>query len=408
MKAILLFLTLLGVTGFSALYARPELNAIVDIDFDNVELDVMMKFFSKTMNVNIIKQHGVSVSISAHLAGIPAIDALGIICDTHELSYTLSDNTITIYSSHDYASANLLYEGETSIYSLNYTKAVDIFSKLSGVFSNDIKNGRMLIFPVERTNSIVVVKKKGNIRTSQELRQIISAYDQPTLQVLIEAKIVEITLNRENQYGINWNLLQQSEHPNHFQMPFAGDPRTDGSWDRVWKLKDFTLNGLVTAIGKDTDARVLSNPRLLVINGEEAKIIVGRNEPYSETIKDPLGGSITSTKFVETGIGFTVTPQINEKFVTLTIAPVVSSAAPRADLIVPPVISKSEAKTVVTMADRSTVVIGGLIQEKKSVVITKIPILGDIPYLGYLFSSRQNVKLRSEIILILTTTIIKE
>jgi type II secretory pathway component GspD/PulD (secretin) len=191
-------------------------------------------------------------------------------------------------------------------------------------------------------------------------------------------------------------------------MPFAGDPRTDGSWDRVWKLKDFTLNGLVTAIGKDTDARVLSNPRLLVINGEEAKIIVGRNEPYSETIKDPLGGSITSTKFVETGIGFTVTPQINEKFVTLTIAPVVSSAAPRADLIVPPVISKSEAKTVVTMADRSTVVIGGLIQEKKSVVITKIPILGDIPYLGYLFSSRQNVKLRSEIILILTTTIIKE
>ena len=403
-KLIFIMILILNLWNVMFLHAEVNLNTNIMVDFTNTDIDNVIKIFSEQMNINIVKNKNVEIKINARLKDIPALEALNIICETHGLSYTIRDNLITIYNSKDFVSEALLYEGKTRVYKLTYTKAMDIFKKLELVLGDAIKKGRLNIYPDERVNAIIAIIKTNGKKTLA-LDEIINAFDQPTLQVLIEAKILEVSLSDENKYGLKWESFSKLK----FIMPFSGSVKEEMSLGKTFVLpnNNGSIDGLITAIGSKSDAKVLSNPRLLINNNEEAKIIVGRNEPYTETIKDPQGGTLSTTQFVETGIGFNVTPQINEKFVTLHIAPMVSSAAPRDDLIVPPVISKSEAKTVVTTADNSVVLIGGLISEKKSTVITKVPILGNIPILGYLFSSRNYVTLRSELVLILSVKIIR-
>jgi len=384
--------------------AEANLNINIIVDFTNTDIDDVMKIFSEKMNINIVKNKNVETKINARLKDVPALEALNIICKTHGLSYTIRDNLITICNGKDFVSEGLIYEGKTRVYKLTYTKATEIYKKLQSVVGSAIIEGRLNIYPDERVNAIIAIIRKDRIE-ELALAEIINAFDQPTLQVLVEAKIIEVALSEENKYGIKWDSLSKLK----FVMPFSGNEEKDMSLSRTFLLpgKNGSIDGLITAIGSKSDAKVLSNPRLVINNNEEAKIIVGRNEPYTQTIKDPLGGSLSTTEFVETGIGFTVMPQINENYVTLQIAPIVSSAAPRENLFVPPVISKSEAKTVVTTANNSTIMIGGLISEKKSTVITRVPLLGRIPILGYLFSSRNYVTLRSELVLILTVKIVK-
>ncbi len=124
----------------------------------------------------------------------------------------------------------------------------------------------------------------------------------------------------------------------------------------------------------------------------------------------PSGGESiiqTKTEFIEVGIGITVTPQVNEDNVILKIKPNVSSAAERESLYDPPTVSKSEAETTVSVKNKSTLVLGGLIQTRKEKVVKKIPLLGSIPILGWLFSSRSWVTKRSELVIFLTPTIIQ-
>ena len=106
------------------------------------------------------------------------------------------------------------------------------------------------------------------------------------------------------------------------------------------------------------------------------------------------------------GIGITVTPQVNEDNVILKIKPKVSSAAERESLYDAPTVSKSEAETTVSIRNKSTLILGGLIQTRKEKVVKKIPLLGSIPVLGWLFSSRSWVTKSSELVIFLTPTIL--
>lgn len=402
-----------NLSAKSSLYERLK-NKKINITFRDTGIDDMIKIFSEKMNVNIIRNKNVKAKITANLKNIGVFDALDIICKTHNINYLIEESVsgeelIRIYTQKDYLQG-LLYRGTSEVIKLRHAKAEDVYKKLQDSGGLDTKAdggfGGGIIYADEKSNSIIVVDKNLTIKRNR-LRKIIESFDQPTPQVLIEAKILQVSLNDETRFGINWEVLWRAD----ILMPFGGDKSSDFSASKTWKFNDNsgTITGLLTALSEQGDVKVLSNPRIVVLNNEPAKIIVGKNEPYTVTTTIPSGGNTvvtTDTKFVEVGIGLTVTPQINSGQVQLKIKPKVSSAAERKSDSVAPTVTKSEAETVVTVKDKSTLILGGLIETKQTETIKRVPILGHIPLLGYLFSSRSWATTRSELVIFLSPTII--
>ena len=374
-------------------------NKKISVSFKNTDIDDVIKIFSKKMKVNIIRNDNVKAKITADLQDVSVLDALEIICRSHNINYLVerfptSKPMIRIYNQKEYLKA-LMYKGKAEVIRLKYTKALDIYKKLqeSGAINKEagIYDGG-IFYADEDSNSIIVVDKYSTTNTTR-LREVIKAFDQPTPQVLIEAKILSVALSDSAKYGINWGLIW-GRGKTELSMPFSGDTEKEFSIKKIWKLKDKsgTFTGMLTALEQQGDVKILSNPRIVVLNNEDAMIIEGKNEPYNLAIIVPStsGENIiqTKTEFIEVGIGLTVTPQVNEDNVILKIKPTVSSAADRQSLYDPPTVSKSEAETTVSVKNKSTLVLGGLIQTRKEKVVKKIPLLGSIPLLGYLFSSR--------------------
>ncbi len=391
--------------------------AKINIDFNNTDIDAVMKIFSDATKMNIIRNNNVKARITANLKDIPVIDALEFICRTHGINYLIEtgitgEKVIRIYNQQDFETQGLMYKGAAKVVKLKYSKAEDVYKKLMDAIGGKAKQeggyGGGVIYPDEKNNSIIIIDRNEHLQDST-IENIISAFDQPSTQVLIEAKILSVSLNDSNKYGINWNLLWKAN----WLMPFGGDKNTEMSISKTWALKDGSgsFSGLLTALSEQGDVKVLSNPRIMALNGQEAKIIVGKNEPYTVTTTIPSSGSpvvTKDTKFVEVGIGIIVLPQVNDGYVTLRIKPNVSSAAERTSTDIPPTVTKSEAETTVIIKDKTTLVLGGLIENKQSKTINRVPILGHIPILGYLFSSRVYITTRSELVIFLTPTIVDE
>lgn len=393
-------------------------NPKINIDFNNTGIDDMMKIFSDRMKINIIKNNNVKAQITANLRDIAVLDALEFICRTHGLNYLLEtglsgEKAIRIFNQQDFETQGLVHKGMAKVIRLKHSKAEDVHKKLMEAIGGKSKQegvyGTGVIYPDEKNNSIIIIDREERLKTSR-IDNIISAFDQPVPQVLIEAKILSVSLNDSTKYGIDWSLILGGE----FKMPFSGDKAVDSSLTYAWNFKTRdgtkgTLTGLVTALAEHGNVKILSNPRITVVNNEPAKIIVGKNEPYTVTTTIPSSGSpvvTADTKFIEVGIGIAVTPQINKDYITLKIKPNVSSAAERSSASIPPTVTKSEAETTVVIKDKSTLIIGGLIETKQIRTIKRVPILGHIPLLGYLFSSRTWETTRSELVIFLTPTII--
>ncbi|MDD5067281.1 MAG: secretin N-terminal domain-containing protein [bacterium] len=393
-------------------------NVKVNVDFNNTGIDDVMRIFSDKMKINIIRNNNVKAQITASLKDMAVIDAFEFICRTHGLNYLLEtgmtgEKVIRIFNQQDFETQALTHQGQAKVIRLRYNKAEDVYKKLTEALGGKSKQdggyGTGVIYADEKNNSIIVIDREDRLKDSN-IENIISAFDQPVPQVLIEAKILSVSLNKGSRYGINWGLVLGGG----FNMPFSGDTSTDPNIKYTWTFttKDGTkgsLTGLLTALSEQGNVKILSNPRITALNNEAAKIIVGKNEPYTVTTTIASSGSpvvTADTKFVEVGIGITVTPQINKDYITLKIKPNVSSAAERSSTSIPPTVTKSEAETTVMIRDKSTLVIGGLIETKETSTINRVPVLGYIPLLGYLFSSRSYTTTRSELVIFLTPTVI--
>ena len=181
-----------------------------------------------------------------------------------------------------------------------------------------------------------------------------------------------------------------------------------------FKGEQDNLEGILKFLRTIGETRVLSSPRLTVVNNQEAKIHVGERQAYVTTTTT-TGQSTTSTAeavtFVDIGIQLAVTPTINEDgFVTMKIKPEISSVT--GSLITPskntiPIIDTSEAETTVMVKDGTTIVIAGLRKDENVNTNKRVPFLGDIPFLGRAFQNVNTSKTRTELLVLLTPKIIE-
>ena len=283
------------------------------------------------------------------------------------------------------------------------------------------------------TNSLVITASPQEFK---ELEEIIQKLDGVRSQVLVEALIAEVSLEKALQIGVEWRIMDQ---------PVEGSVRGYGGTDfglitgvqtgtlqsaglvlglakgfiTVGGVQVPNLGALVRAFQRDTDVNVLSTPHLLTMDNEKAKIIVADNVPILKTdMTTPLGvstGNVSNIavsrtfEYKDIGITLEITPHISTaSMVRLEIATEVSNIT-SIDPTNPGFVTtrKRQANTTVAVEDGQMVVIGGLIRDDRSDETKKVPCVGNIPFLGWLFKSYSGSKNKTNLLIFITPHIVR-
>ena len=282
------------------------------------------------------------------------------------------------------------------------------------------EGSKVSITPDKATNSLVIMASPTDY---QNLLQVIQKLDRRNKQVFVQAMIAEVSLNKVKELGVQWGFLG---------IGSTGSVGTVASFDpfNTFGSLSSTLTGL-SALGLAADSldsalnfpvvlqalqnkgalNVLSTPNIMTSDNKEAEIFVGENVPFlSGTNLTSTGLSQQSIERKDTGIILKIKPQISEgEYIKLDIYQEISAVkdfgtARNQNLGS----TKRSAKTSVVVKDTDTVVIGGLIQDTDQVVETKIPLLGDIPALGWLFKSKTTRRDKVNLLIMLTPRIITD
>jgi general secretion pathway protein D len=301
--------------------------------------------------------------------------------------------------------------------------------------------GRIIISPDKATNSLVVVASPADY---QNLIQVIKQLDRKRRQVYVEAMIVEASIDRLQELGSKWRIIAEKDGE---PVAVAGFGQIDATSMQgiLYGLTGMTAGGMgnfldvpISTIGSDgsvvtstlsvpgfaalfnlnefKDAvNVLSTPQILTSDNKEAEIIVGENVPFiSQKESDPARPQsvFTSIERKDVGITLRITPQITEgNHVKLDIYEEISALKQESTAVVltlGPSTTKRSTKTSVLVKDNQTVVIGGLMEEREEETVNKMPLLGDIPLLGWLFKNRSVEKKKTNLLIFLTPHIVRE
>jgi general secretion pathway protein D len=245
------------------------------------------------------------------------------------------------------------------------------------------------------------------------LRQL----DTQPKQVLIEATIAELSLTDELKYGVEWYINNTINGGPITGGTFGNliDTTTSGSLGMVFNYVTSTANfkAMINALATKNKANILSTPRLTVLDNHEAVIQIGQDVPIatgqqttdSSTATNPT--IQTSIQYRSVGIILKVKPTINtEGLLTLELTQEVSDLSASTGVGDSPIVNIRRISTSVVAAHGQTVALGGLMKEQKGVVERKVPLLGDIPLIGNLFKNTENTDERTELLILVTPTIL--
>ncbi|HLU49675.1 MAG TPA: secretin N-terminal domain-containing protein, partial [Planctomycetota bacterium] len=250
-------------------------------------------------------------------------------------------------------------------------------------------------------------------RTFDEIAELIEDLDQPQPQVLIQALLAEVTLDDALDLGTEWNLASELdgtpyETGTDFGVPL--DLTAAGGFFAT--VTGGEVSFLIRALEADGRLEVLSRPQILAADNMRAEINIGQRVPQvTGSVTTELGNINNTIEYREVGVILRVTPRIGpDGFVTMEVEPEISSLSQSSvDFgtgVSAPVFNERRAVTTVSVQNGHTIVIGGLISTTDDVREEGIPILKDIPLLGYLFKSRKLTKVRTELLIILTPHVI--
>jgi general secretion pathway protein D len=300
------------------------------------------------------------------------------------------------------------------------------------------------IVPDKFTNSLVVMAEREDYKV---IENIIKQLDVPRPMVYIEALIMEVDANKDFKLGVEWRGI--TEHGSVDGTPTAafagsGGSGTGGSYSVLDSLLQTAVVGttavttgafppgfamgmvgagikigdiifpsigaVVQAYKTDSAVSILSTPQIMTMDNEEAEINVGSNVPYltrQDTTSSTTSINYNSYEYKDVGVILNITPHINEEnFIRLKISQEVTKIQSGADKAMPTTL-KRKAKTTVVVKDKETVVIGGLVGDATQEGNYRIPLLGDIPLLGWLFRTKTRSREKTNLYVFLTPHIVR-
>jgi type IV pilus assembly protein PilQ len=394
----------------------------VSLDFRDADIQNVLRILSYKSGVNIVAGPEVTGLVTIQLRDVPWKQALDVILQTYGYGYDQRGNIITVTTIDNLKKrredAQLLAEQEvllTQTFPLNYAKAQDVISSVEKMVS-----ARGSVNYDERTNSLIVRDTSQNVELMSD---VIGRLDSTTPQVLIEAKIVETTLNNQENLGIDWvtkATVTGSKRPHIFPFTAHMDnkyvrnddfPDAEDTEFSFGTLNFAQVQAVFELLRSRTTTNILSNPRIVTLDNQVAQIVVGSQYPIPSYVynEEQARLQVNGWEYKDIGIIFNVTPHVNNAgFVTMDIEPKVTEIL---DFVTVentslPRLSAESAKTRVMIQDGETLVIAGLIKDKVTDVKKKTPILGDIPLLGLIFQKSEKTVVKTDMLIFLTPHII--
>ncbi|MFZ0610977.1 MAG: type II secretion system secretin GspD [Desulfobacterales bacterium] len=322
------------------------------------------------------------------------------------------------------------------VYFLEYANAEEIAKVLQNLPTKDIPqgkdrvaatgapllSGKVNITADKATNSLVITASSDDYTVVEE---VIKKLDIPRPMVYIEAVIMEVNAQKDFSLGTEWTAAGTTNIGNRdaavgggFLTPQSAIPAlTQGILPQGFSFGVFTeaidiagikfnnLTALVQAFKQDRDVNIMQTPQILTTENEEAKINVGKNIPFQTRTSTTDNETFNSFEYRDVGTILKITPHISiERLVRLTIGLEVSALESTTDFR--PTTFKRTIDTTVIVDDKSTIVIGGLIDDTSSVAEYKVPLLGDIPVLGWLFKYQNRSQQKTNLYIFLTPHVI--
>lgn len=408
----------------------------ISLNFQNISIRAVLQLLADFTGINMVVSDKVQGDITLRLNDIPWDQALDIILTTQGLDKRRKGNVMLIdtKASMDKMEEEQLKSQQTieklepirsDLIQINYAKAADIAVLIKDK-QNSLLSDRGKISVDARTNTIWIQDTGTKI---EEVRELIKQLDIPVKQVLIEARIVEVTKDFSQDIGIRWgvsrpthlsgtlegaNELARGTAPanvvpleRRLNLDLAAAPLTGATPASVGialaKLNDNILLDLeLSALESEGRAELISSPRLITTNQQAAVIESGEEIPYQEA----TSSGATAVAFKKAVLSLKVTPQITpDGKILMDLQINQDTPSPQTFLGVPAIITK-EIQTNVLVNNGQTIVLGGIYKQDKNKVINRIPFFGELPVVGILFSNRQITLKNEELLIFITPRII--
>jgi len=427
------------------------------LNFQDIETRAVLQLLAETSGKNIVVSDTVQGNVTLRLRNVPWDQALDIVMTTKGLDMRQNGNVIMVAPAEEIAAretadleAKLAIAELEPMYSeflqVNYAKAADLEALISGAGGNAMLSERGSIGVDDRTNTLLI---QDTAERLQDIRRMVRALDIPIKQVLIESRIVIVNDDFSRDIGMRLGLTGFQDNsdnlvvtsgsaagtdtminsaldnisdpgngtPYPIQIPTANNrynvnvPIADAAGRFALAIlgDDYLVDLELTAMEAEGRGEIVSTPRVITANQKEASIKQGVEIPYQQS----ASSGATTIQFKEAVLELTVTPQItpdNNIIMDLTVSKdnvgeIISTGGLGGTV---PSIDTRSVQTQVLVRDGQTVVLGGIYETERRETLTKVPVLGDIPFLGAAFRSKQRTNDKAELLIFVTPRILEE
>jgi len=400
-----------------------NVNEPITISFKDTPVQTVLQVLSEFAGLNLVVSSSVRGNVSIDLKNVPWNEVMNIVLVSKGLATKKMSSILYVATAAEIAAQEQLelqtkrsLENNATLVTefipLNYTTAQAAQTVITSMAKQNggIMSPRGSITSDTRTNTLIVTDTEEKIPL---IRNVINEIDVSNDQVLIEARIVEVTRTSGLELGFNYTVSHSSGVDVGLKT-FGTASESDTVVASTAKLAYTLAGGLslgmeIRALENESLANQVASPHLVVANNETAFIKDGQDVPYQQA----TASGAASVAFQEAVLELQVTPQIApdgnivmEVLVTKNSVGASSGKTSTGEDL-PPIIDKREVTTKVMVKDGETVVIGGIYSKKQIETRNKIPFLGDIPYLGYLFSNTVIGDTDSELLIFITPKIIE-
>jgi type IV pilus assembly protein PilQ len=410
-----------------------RMQKVVCIDVNEVPIGTVIRQLADQVDVDLIMSPQVTGSVTVSLTDVSLDEALQSILDVHGAGIIKGENVIRVLSREEMpAVAERLV---TQTFEIVYADVTQVVKALEKFISQQGS-----VSSIEGTSHIIVTDTEAKVR---DITNLLATIDRMTPQVLVEVRIYDITSKDNFDLGIDWyagrrtnrdafgypinddiivekgidgsdpfNTYVGSRTDPSIEAGFiAGTDKTEGTlaYLQFGLLNNhIDIDAMLRAEQENIDAKLLANPRIMVVDNEQATFDIVTEHPYVE--RTITAGSTTETvKFKNVGVKLIVTPHVaGDNMLRLNIEPEFSVLVTRVQVASSnvPVVDKRTVNTVALVENGQAVVLGGLRKKETSQQFNKVPVLGDIPVLGHLFRFKGETTAINELVVFITPRII--
>jgi len=376
----------------------------ISVNFVDAELKDVIRVFAKRTNKNILLKQGVTGKVNLQLKNIPLDEVFWTILNENNLvAVRESENVIRVLPRDQIPTSSAYFV-------LKNRKPEEVVDSIRQVF----EGANLNIIVDSGSNNLIVTAPPDVI---EKVSKTIERLDVKARQIKITSRVMEITKTDKSDVGIKWDVSEDNAIPftlddesslelsGGIHPQWAGEMAAYGLLKVAAILDQWQLDVVLSAYTEKSGVSILNHPSVVVQNDEEAKIHIGENVPYLTYLVTETGTE-QKMETVQVGTILNVTPSCNPGSDLIQLDLNIEVSELLGVEAAGPHTTTRNASTIVSVTDKQSIIIGGLIRNREQQVVKKVPILGNIPLIGLLFRNKYTETVRTELFIVITPELV--